>query len=160
MRRSLDLVQALGDVASTADLTTALIARFVTSRRGRENPNTTRTHLRKLSACCAIAVGNGWLAISPFAIRRSWVRAVTPATPRVHSRQELARVLQLAEREVRQAHPAHRWPDASAQLAPPPPWRPVPPEHRPRTSQVPLRRDGRTFRTTLEALMWAVFGVS
>ena len=102
MRRTFDLLEGIGGVETTADLTTAAVARFVASRAGRENPNTTRTHLRKLSAACGIAHAEGWIRVNPFKVRRGWVRGVTPKAPRVHSREELARVLALAAAEVHQ----------------------------------------------------------
>ena len=107
--RSLDLLEAVGPLESTADLNMGLIARFVASRAGKENPNTTRHHLRKLSSVCTIAVGEGWLRCSPFNIRRVWLRSVEPAHPRIHSAAEIAAVLAFARQEVLDAHPRHRW---------------------------------------------------
>lgn len=102
MRRALDILEQLGDVRTTADLTTSTIARFVQSRHGRCNPNTTRGHLSKLSAACNIAVAEGWLRISPFAVRKGkgWLRSISPKPPKVHSRAEIARVLALAAADV------------------------------------------------------------
>lgn len=107
--RSLDLLEQVGPLESTADLNMSTIAKFVVSRKGKENPNTTRHHLRKLSSVCTIAVGEGWLRCSPFNIRRVWVRSVEPAHPQVHSAVEIAAVLALARQEVLDAHPAQRW---------------------------------------------------
>jgi integrase len=107
--RSLDLLEEVGPLESTADLNMGTIARFVASRKGKENPNTTRHHLRKISSVCTIAVGEGWLRCSPFNIRRVWVRSVEPAHPRIHSAAEIAAVLARARQEVLSAHPAKRW---------------------------------------------------
>lgn len=109
MRRTFDLLAELGGIETTADLTTASVARFVLSRHGKENPNTTRTHLRKLSAACSIAKEEGWIGVNPMKVRRGWVRGVTPKSPRIHSREEIARVLDLAAAEIRNAHPGRRW---------------------------------------------------
>lgn len=98
MAQALELLGGLG-VASTAELTTATIARFVQSREG-EHPNTTYGHLARIRAACNIAAAEGWARVSPFAVRRRWVRKVTPKAPKVHSRAELARVLELAARDV------------------------------------------------------------
>ena len=109
VRKSLDLLEQVGPLESTADLNMGVIARFVASRKGKENPNTTRHHLRKLSAACTIAVGEGWLRSSPFSLRRVWLRSVAPASPAIHSAAEVAGVLSLARQEVLDAHPSRRW---------------------------------------------------
>lgn len=108
VRRTLDHLAALGGVESTADLTTATVARFVVGRTGKDHPNTIRTHLRKLSALCSIAQAEGWLRVNPFKVRRGWIRGVAPTPPRVHSRAELGRVLAHAAWEAVQASPLRR----------------------------------------------------
>ena len=101
MRRALDLVaELLGADATTADLTMSAVAQFVKARHGVENPNTTRTWLSRISAACNIALAEGWIRFNPVKIRRRWVRSVTPKAPRVHSREEIARVLTLAAAEA------------------------------------------------------------
>ena len=101
MRQTLGLLEQLGDVATTADLTTATVARFVASRPPGAHPNTTRALLSNIRAACSLAVAEGYLRMNPFALRRSWVRGVTPKSPGVHSRAEIARVLDLARRDAR-----------------------------------------------------------
>jgi integrase len=100
MRRALDLLMEVGGLETTADITTAAIARFVGARAGRESPNSTRHWLGCIRAACSIAAAEGWMRISPFAVRKSWVRAVTPRSPRVHSRAEIARILATATAEA------------------------------------------------------------
>ncbi len=99
MTRVLDDVAALG-VGSTAELTAGLVARFVAGRPPTEHPNTTHVKVSTLRAACNYAAAQRYMAVSPFAVRRQWVRAVTPKAPEHHSREEIARALALAAADV------------------------------------------------------------
>jgi integrase len=94
MAQTLDELAALG-VATTADLTVGLIARFVAGRPAEESPNTTIKHLRQIRAMVNFALRSGRLERSPFQIRPagSWVRAARPAGKRHLTRAELAALL-------------------------------------------------------------------
>src|SRR5271157_2234902 len=74
VRQVLELVAALG-VKSTADLTSALVARFIETRPPGQSPRTLQTVLRVLRVVCNNAVINGNLGVSPFSLRRvsQWV---------------------------------------------------------------------------------------
>jgi integrase len=99
MTRVLDAIGALG-VETTAELTPALVARFIGARPRDEHPNTTHGLVSTLRAACNYAAGQRYCAASPFATRRKWVRTVTPKAPEHHSREEIARVLALAAADV------------------------------------------------------------
>jgi integrase len=99
MRSILDMLAALG-VETTTDLTTDLVRRFIEIRPPQENPNTTYTLVGYLRALCNIAAAEGWVKTSPFSVRRHWVRRTTPKMPRVHSRKEIDRVLELLAQDV------------------------------------------------------------
>jgi integrase len=103
MRSVLGMVGALG-IASTAELTTDLVRRFIEVRPPGENPNYTYGLVAYLRAACNIAAAEGWLKTSPFSVRRQWVRRITPKTPRVHSREEIDRILTLAAQDVARRH--------------------------------------------------------
>jgi len=105
----LDTVAALGGVESTSDLGTDLVRRFIAGRPAGESPNTTYTMLGYLRAACNLATAEGLVRISPFAVRRSWVRKVTPRAPKVHSRREIARVLDLAAADAAGRRGWGRW---------------------------------------------------
>jgi len=110
MRLALDqLVALLGEHATTGALTTGAIAAFVHSRHGKENPNTTRTRLGRISSACNIALAEGWIRFNPVSVRRRWIRGVSPKRPRVHSREEIARVLALARAEAESAAGWEGW---------------------------------------------------
>jgi len=94
MRYALGLVSALG-VESTADLTTSLVARFIASRPTTESPNRTYSLTATLRAACNYAAAQGYVRVSPFAVRKHWVRRCTPKAKKHHSREEIAGVLTL-----------------------------------------------------------------
>lgn len=108
MRQVLGLVAELG-IRGTDELTTDLVARFLAARPPGENPNQTHTHMAYLRSVCNLAAAEGWCRISPFAVRRRWVRKVTPKQPAVHSRADIARVLDLAARDVDRKQGWARW---------------------------------------------------
>ena len=77
MRHTLALVAELG-VTSTADLTGATVAKLVASRPPDQSPATTKSLLRSLRTACAYAVGAGYLRVSPFTLRKTWLRSLGP----------------------------------------------------------------------------------
>lgn len=99
MGQVLDQLGALG-VATTADLTTDLVARWIAARPGPENPTTTLGYLAYLRAACALAAAEGWVRVSPFTVRKTWLRRVEPTGRRHHSADEIARVLALLAADV------------------------------------------------------------
>ncbi len=80
-------------VATTADITTELAARYVVMRSAKVCANTVRGELGYLRAAANLAVEEDWLDRSP-RWRRVWPRASEPRLKRVHSIAEIARVLQ------------------------------------------------------------------
>ncbi len=78
---------------TTADLTTESAARFVAMRSRTVNANTVRGDLSYFSAACHYAVEEGWLDRVPM-FRRVRPRPVHSATPKCHSIEEVARVLE------------------------------------------------------------------
>lgn len=109
MRQVLGIVGAMG-VETTADLNTSFVARFVAARAAKgEHPNTTVSLLSSLRAACGLAADEGWIRRSPFARRRHWVQAVSRKPPTHHTRAELARVLDLARREIGEAGGWEQW---------------------------------------------------
>ena len=92
MRHILHLVAGLG-VRTTADLTTELVAQFVTLRAKSVNPNTILGDLSYLSAACSFAVEEGWLDHVP-RFKRVRPQRVNPAASKVHSIVDVARVLE------------------------------------------------------------------
>jgi len=110
VRLVLDLVEPLaGPGATTADLTPALVARFVASRPAGESPNTTISLLNSLRAACTYAKSQGYVRASPFDFRRQWVRPSKPEGPRHHTREEIARVLELLRADVDARRGWPRW---------------------------------------------------
>jgi len=102
MARVLGIMQALG-VQSTADLTTGLIARLVSSRPAGQSSYTVRGVLRQAQAACTYAVNTRRLAFSPFQIRplRSWVRLEAPKRGKRHlTREEMHRLIELLKLDV------------------------------------------------------------
>lgn len=92
MRHVLDMIRLLG-VKTTADLTTELIARFVSERSEVVNASTVRGDLSYLSAACTYAVEEGWLERAP-RFKRVRPRATKPTTPMCHSVDDVGRVLE------------------------------------------------------------------
>jgi len=102
MRSVLDLLRGL-EVKTTADLTPALVARFIETRPPGQSPRTLQTLLRVLRGVCNNAVINGYLRVSPFALRRvsQWLGRIGPPTEKKHySRDEIRRVLILMAADV------------------------------------------------------------
>ena len=91
------------EVKTTADLTPALVARYVESRPPGQSPRTLHGMLRVLRALCNQAVITGYLRVSPFALRRvsQWVGRLGPPTEKKHySRDEIRRALTLMAQDV------------------------------------------------------------
>ena len=102
IRYVLEQVAAL-QVKTTADLTPALVARFVESRPPGQSPRTLHSVLRVLRAICNQAVLTGYLRVSPFALRRvsQWVGRIGPPTEKKHyTRDEIRRVLTLMAQDI------------------------------------------------------------
>jgi len=100
MRQVLGLLEAEG-VKSTSDLTPATVAAFVAAREADGmTPNNTHALLAYVRAACNWAVSEGYLRVSPFANRRSWVRRTTPDPPTICPPATIARVLGHAATQV------------------------------------------------------------
>ncbi len=111
MKKVLDLVAAL-EVKSTADLTPCLVARFIESRPPGQSPRTLQTLLRVLRGVCNQAVINGYLRVSPFALRRvsQWLGRIGRPQEKVHySRDEIRRVLTLMATDVESTAGWSQW---------------------------------------------------
>ena len=108
MRFVLELVTALG-VKSTEELTVPLIAKFVQSRHNKEHPNSTYSNLAALRAACNYAASQGYCRISPFAIRKDWIRRVESGAKKHHSREDIARVLTLMQSDVARKRGWSQW---------------------------------------------------
>ncbi|MEJ7636467.1 MAG: site-specific integrase [Singulisphaera sp.] len=109
MRNVLADVASLEGVCSTADLTTETVRRYIAGRPVKEHPNTTYGLVASLRTACNIAAAEGYVHVSPFSIRKHWVRKVTPKAPKVHSRREIARVLALMEADAAGRRGWARW---------------------------------------------------
>src|SRR5207249_6905366 len=108
MAQVLKIVGEMG-VVTTADLNTSLIARFIAGRPATESPNTTIGLVSALRAACNFAAVEGYVRVSPFLFRRRWVRRVTPKPPQFHTLEQMARVLDLARREIGEASRWDQW---------------------------------------------------
>jgi integrase len=102
-------VAALG-VARTDELTPSLVARFIAAQPAMA-PRTLHGYVGVLRSACNYAAATGRCAISPFSIRKSWVRKGAPTrVQHHHSAAEIARVLELARRTIdRKQRPWSRW---------------------------------------------------
>lgn len=90
MRRALDSLAELPEVATTDDLTTQTFARWVAAR-GDANANTTISLLRALRAACRYGVEEGWVERQPV-FRRIWPRR-QPARKRALGHEDVSRLL-------------------------------------------------------------------
>jgi integrase len=110
MRHVMNLLATLlGEGATTADLTTGTIARFIASRPPGQSRNTTLSLLMSLRAACNLAAAEGLVRVSPFAIRKQWLRPAPPRAKQHHSREAIARVLDLMRRDVGRKTGWARW---------------------------------------------------
>jgi integrase len=103
MRQMMAIVaELLGPGGTTADLTPSLIARFIVSRPTGESAFTTKMMLGKLRVVCNYAAGLGYCRVSPFALRRTWLRVrINKATKqRHHSIEDIGKALDLARHDT------------------------------------------------------------
>ncbi len=99
LRRVLQLVADLG-VQSTAEIGPPLVARFLGARPPTESPNSTYSLLSTLRTACSYAEAQGYCRVSPFRLRKQWIRRVAPKRTRHHSREEIARVLDSMHHDI------------------------------------------------------------
>ena len=95
MRTILELVGSLlGESATTADLTPALIQKLIESRPQGESTYTTNSYLVGLRAACNYGRSQGYLYLNPCDARKGrWLRLVKKVQKRHHSAEEVGRVL-------------------------------------------------------------------
>ncbi len=110
MRRMLSTVaDELGQEGTTAGLTPDLVASLVVSK-GHLSPHSVKSLLRYLKTACNYALQMGYLRSTPFAFRKQWVRADSPTTrSKHHSREDIARVLDLMSRDVSRKEGWSQW---------------------------------------------------
>lgn len=99
IRYILEQLSALG-IASTAELTVPFVARFIAGRPATESATTTWSLTRDVKNVCNYAAAAGYLARSPFAIRKQWVRRGPPKPKQHHTREEIARVLARMKEDI------------------------------------------------------------
>jgi integrase len=94
IRQMLDeLEHVLGTDATTADLNTAGMTRWLATYRPKRAPETIIGHLGNLRTICAIAQEEGWLERAP-SWKRLRPRSRPPTIKRHHSRREIAELLE------------------------------------------------------------------
>jgi integrase len=94
MRRVLRGLAALDPPpASTEDLTTDLVVRYVAERSKTVSTNTVIGELGYVRAACSYAAEEGYLTRNPFASRRLRLRPEPPSRRKYHTVAEVARVL-------------------------------------------------------------------
>jgi integrase len=101
MKEAIAALTALG-VASTADLTTGTIAKWVSVQKPTLSPNSVKGRLRYIQRMCTYAFAQGYLTVNPFVVSplRCWVRSVPIKPKKFHSREEISRVLTEMKRQV------------------------------------------------------------
>jgi integrase len=107
VRQVLDLLDRQG-LVTTADLTPAAVAAWLSRRPALEAPRTTYGLLSYVRLVCNYAAERGWLAVNPFVVRRRWVRKGPTMKAHHHGRAEITRVLELLAAEQEQAEAAAR----------------------------------------------------
>lgn len=101
IRQAMGIVADLaGPGATTADLVPELVLRFIAGRPPGQSAQTTNGLLRRIRAACNYAVKMHYLRASPFDLQKLFLRAGAPARRRHHGVDEIARVLELARRDV------------------------------------------------------------
>ena len=113
MMQVLREIESLG-VQTTADLTAPLVARYVSARPSENSPHTLRSLLSVLRVICSYAYRSGYLRVNPFDLRRlsRWVGPLPPpgrGLKRHNSRDEIARVLALAAKDVQDRQGWAQW---------------------------------------------------
>ena len=110
MRHALDIVAGLlGPDGTTADLTPALIARFIAGRPDGESPHTTHSLLSNIRTACSYCKSQGYIRTSPFDFRKKWIRVSRATGKKHHSQEDIRRVLELLKAEVLQREGWSRW---------------------------------------------------
>lgn len=112
MRRAFDRIEAVGPIESTADLTAGLIARLIKAQPADRSSRTLLGLLRCVRVAANYAMQNGYVVVSPFAVRplRAWVpRVGPPAEKRYLTRDEIRKVLLKAAEEVRDLRGWPQW---------------------------------------------------
>jgi integrase len=104
MRQTLAELAAVRGVRKSSDLTVSTIARWIELHPGR-SPARTESLLRNVRVVCNIAVASGWLAVSPFSVRKlgAWVRLDGKPRRPVHrhkTAEEVVRLLRLLDAEA------------------------------------------------------------
>jgi integrase len=101
MRDVLRDLAALG-IATTSDLTLALVVRYIEAQPASISPNTVRGRLRYVQALCSLAEKLGYLRPSPFRIRRigELVKPVPPAGKKFASREDIRKVIDHAASRI------------------------------------------------------------
>lgn len=117
MRSVLLRLGRLPGLESTADLTTALIARYVAERAKNVRSNTIAGDLSYLASACSMAVEEGWLARNPFDSRRLRIRPEPPSQKRYHSVADLVRVLDHLRARAGESWESHRLYAAASTVA-------------------------------------------
>lgn len=107
IRYTLEHVAALG-VQSTAELTPKLVAAYIASCP-QESPNTTHSKVAYLRVVANYAAAMGYVRVSPFTVRKRWVRKAPSQRKRHHSRETIARILDLARTEAATGLGWARW---------------------------------------------------
>jgi integrase len=100
--------ELLGDDGATDGLTTSLVGRFIKARPSAEAATTTSKLVRTLRTACAYAAARGYLHVSPFSLRKSWIRVPSGAGDdkrRFHPIEAIARVLELASADIDRKRP-------------------------------------------------------
>jgi integrase len=110
LRFVLNALTALG-VQTTAELTPELVAKFIGSLPADQSGNTTYSQVAYMRVACNYSASMGYSRVSPFAIRKHWVRKPppTPGRKRHHSRAAVAAVLALARDEASRKAGWARW---------------------------------------------------
>jgi integrase len=102
------VAEELGPDGTTAGLNPELIARLVAARP-HLSPHSVKALLRCVKVACNYALQMGYLKSSPFAFRKQWVRAGEPTRRKHHSREEIARVLDLMAKDVERKEGWAQW---------------------------------------------------
>jgi len=89
-------------VQTTADVTPALVARYITAKSSELCPRTIHGHLLRIQAACNLADSMGALVVNPFKVRsmRQWIRPGKARVKNHHTREEIARILAMMRANV------------------------------------------------------------
>ena len=110
MRHMLNVVaEVLGPDATTADFTPDFVARLIATRPPELAPITVKSLLVNVKVACNFALQMGYIQRSPFQFRKQWVRVGETKAGTFHSREEIARVLDLMARDVTRKEGWAQW---------------------------------------------------